>query len=330
MRRKNVLLICGSLNQTTMMHRIGERLGTRHACFYSPFYVDGLLATLKPLGLLDRTIIAGRFRASTERYLSENHLPVDDGGTARPYDLVVTCSDLVVQRNVRGKPLVLVQEGMTDPDNLGTFLARKLKFPRWIGSTSTNGLSYAYDRFCVASEGYRRFFFERGVPWGKLEVTGIPNFDNCASYLRNDFPHHGYVLAATSDTRETFKRDNRCAFIRSVVEVARERQVIFKLHPNEDWERSRREIERWAPGALVYTESDANHMVANCDILVTQYSSLVYVGLALGKECLSYFDVGQLRQLLPIQNGGTSARVIAGVCESVLEEAESAPLRMSA
>ena len=330
MRRKNVLLICGSLNQTTMMHRVGEQLAARHACFYSPFYADGFLGRLKPLGLLDRTIIAGRFRQATETYLSDHRLPIDDGGSARPYDLAVTCSDLIVQQNIRATPIVLVQEGMTDPDNFGTVLARRLKFPRWIASTSTNGMSLAYRKFCVASEGYRHFFHERGVPWDRLEVTGIPNFDNCASLLTNDFPHRGYVLVATSDTRETFKLDNRRAFIAKARALASGRPLIFKLHPNEDWDRSRREIRRWAPEALVLSEGNANHMVANCDVLVTQFSTLVYVGLALGKECHSFFDIDQLRRLLPLQSRGTSARFIAAACERVLEEADELAERKSA
>jgi hypothetical protein len=62
-------------------------------------------------------------------------------------------------------------------------------------------------------------------------------------------------------------------------------------------------------------------MIANCDVLVTQYSSVVFVGLALGKECHSYFDLGDLRELLPIQNGGTSAAAIARVCEEVAGDA---------
>jgi hypothetical protein len=330
MRRKEILLICGSLNQTTMMHRIGEELARRHDCFFSPFYADGLLGQLKPLGLLDRTIIAGRFREATERYLATEFLPVDDGGRAREYDLVVTCSDLIVQRNIRNKPLVLVQEGMTDPDNFGTVLARHLRFPRWLGSTSTNGLSLAYRKFCVASDGYRDFFHERGVPRDRLEVTGIPNFDNCVTFLVNDFPHHGYLLAATSDTRETFKRDDRRSFISKTVALADGRPIIFKLHPNEDWDRSTREIRTWAPEALVLTHGDANHMVANCDLLVTQYSTLVFVGLILGKECLSYFDLDLLRRLLPLQNGGTSARAIAATCEQVLDEAAARAERKTA
>ena len=58
-------------------------------------------------------------------------------------------------------------------------------------------------------------------------------------------------------------------------------------------------------------------MIANCDVLVTQFSSTAYVGLALGKEVHSYFDVDELRRLCPVQNGD-SARRIADVCRELL------------
>ena len=89
-----VLLVCGSLNQTTMMHKIGVELSRRHECAYSPFYADGPLRHLKPLGLLDHTILAGRFRRITEEYLRDHGLTVDDRGRQGGYDLALTCSDL--------------------------------------------------------------------------------------------------------------------------------------------------------------------------------------------------------------------------------------------
>jgi hypothetical protein len=55
-------------------------------------------------------------------------------------------------------------------------------------------------------------------------------------------------------------------------------------------------------------------------VLITQYSSVVYIGLALGKEVHSYFDLEMLRLLAPIQNGGTSGQNIAQVCREILEE----------
>jgi hypothetical protein len=314
-----VLLVCGSLNQTTMMHKIGVELSRRHECAYTPFYADAPLRLLKPVGLLDHTILAGRFRRVTEEYLRDQGLQVDDAGRRGGYDLALTCSDLVVPKNLRRQPLVLVQEGMTDPETVVYHLVRKLNLPRWIASTSTTGLSLAYERFCVASEGYRRFFERKGVPPERLVVTGIPNYDDCVSFLTNDFPHRGYVLVATSDGRETFKRDDRKAFVDRAKSIAAGRPILWKLHPNEDWDRARREIAEWAPGSLVFTEGNTNHMIANCDVLVTEWSTVVYVGLALGKECHSYFDLGELRKLAPLQNGGRSAAHIAAVCEELLQ-----------
>ena len=59
-------------------------------------------------------------------------------------------------------------------------------------------------------------------------------------------------------------------------------------------------------------------MIANCDVLITRYSSTVYVGLALGKEVYSDFDIAELRTLIPIQNGA-AAKNIAAVCRDILE-----------
>ncbi|MBN1992750.1 MAG: hypothetical protein JW953_08580, partial [Anaerolineae bacterium] len=46
----------------------------------------------------------------------------------------------------------------------------------------------------------------------------------------------------------------------------------------------------------------------------------VYIGLALGKEVHSYFDLEMLQLLAPIQNGGVSGQNIAQVCRDILEE----------
>jgi len=196
--------------------------------------------------------------------------------------------------------------------------------PRWIAGTSTTGLSGLYDRFCVASEGYRDLFIRNGVDPQSLVVTGIPNFDDCDRYRANSFPHRGFVLVCSSDARETLKGDDRQGFIQRCVEIAERRQLIFKLHPNENRERATREIVIQAPTALVFAEGSAEEMIANCDVLVTQYSSTVFVGLALGKEVHSYFDLAELRRLMPIQNR-TAAQNIAEVCREQLEAPSEAP-----
>jgi hypothetical protein len=108
------------------------------------------------------------------------------------------------------------------------------------------------------------------------------------------------------------------------VEIANGRQLIFKLHPNELVERASNEIEKYAPGALVFSDGNTEHMVANCDVLITKYSSVVYVGLALGKEVYSEFNLDELKRLLPLQNNGASAENIAVVGEELLEIEPSA------
>ena len=60
-------------------------------------------------------------------------------------------------------------------------------------------------------------------------------------------------------------------------------------------------------------------MIANCTELITQYSTVVYIGIALGKKVHSWFDVEKLKRLAPIQNGGRSASLIADLCRRYLE-----------
>ncbi len=317
-----VLMIGGSINQTTMLHQIGLALGSEVACAYSPYYTDGYLEALNRLGFLNFTVAGhgGQFRRKTTAYLRDQGLPVDEGGQRDDYDLVVTGSDLIIQRNIRNKPIVLVQEGMTDPENLAYHLVRHLGLPRWIASTSTTGLSLAYRKFCVASEGYRDFFLAKGIPSDRLVVTGIPNFDDCQQLLANDHPDSGYVLVATSDARETLKFDSRKRFLLWAREKVAGRRAVFKLHPNEHAERATREIHAVFPGAQVTQVGKTDHMIANCSALITQFSTVVYVGLALGKECHSYYDIEQLRRMTPMQNGGTSAERIAEVCRTLLAD----------
>ncbi|MCA9958459.1 MAG: hypothetical protein KC443_05470 [Anaerolineales bacterium] len=319
MMRKKVLFIGGSLNQTKMAHAVAKHLQAEHDCYFTPYYSDHpLLHRAAQKGWLDFTVMGGAGRRQTEAYLAGHNLPLDYGGRQHAYDLVVTGSDLIIQRNIRQKPIILIQEGMTDPENVLYHLVRRLKLPRYLASTSTNGLSLAYRYFCVASEGYKQFFIRKGIPADRMVVTGMPNYDDVRQVLRNDFPHRGYVLAATSDARETFKFDNRKRFIRHVLAIANGRSVIFKLHPNEKEARARREIDELAPEALVFAKGSVDHMIANCDVLVTQYSTVVYTGIVLGKEVHSYFDVAALRALAPWQNGGTSGQRIAQVCRGVL------------
>jgi hypothetical protein len=314
---RKILFICGSLNQTTMMHEISKHLEC-HDCYFTPYYADGFIDALARQGFLDFSILGGSFRRTTEKYLEEHKLPIDFQGNSHNYDLVFTGSDLIVPKNIKNKKLILVQEGMTDPKNLGYYMVKWLKLPRYIASTSTTGLSNAFDVFCVASRGYKDLFVSNGINAGKIRVTGIPNYDNCIKYCDNDFPYKNFVLAATSDARETFKYENRKKFIEKSLEIANGRRLIFKLHPNEDFDRATREINRWAPEAIVYTSGNIHEMIANCDVLITKYSTVVYTGIALGKKVYSFFNLNSLKRLAPLQNGGASAENIAAIGESLM------------
>jgi CDP-Glycerol:Poly(glycerophosphate) glycerophosphotransferase len=319
MAEAKILFICGSINQTKMMHKISMHFN-EYGCYFTPYYSDGFTRFLSNINFLEFSILGGQFREKTLKYLKDHNLKIDFEGRQRRYDLVYTCSDLIIPKNIMSSKIILVQEGMTDPENLMYHLVKRLKLPRYLASTSTTGLSDAYDKFCVASDGYREFFIKKGVSPDKIEITGIPNFDNCKEYFNNNFPHKDYVLFATSDSRETFKYENRKKNIEFAKDIAGEKQLIFKLHPNEKFERATQEINKYAPGALIFTEGNTEHMIANCDILITRYSSVVYIGLALDKKVYSEFNVEELKKLVPIQNNGISAYNISEIGKKLLIE----------
>lgn len=316
-QRKKVLFIGGSMNQTTQVYQVAREMPEVDAWF-SPHYATGLEERLRKLRLAEFTVLGKKHVKRCLEFCGRQGLEVDFGGTRNTYDLVVTSSDLVVQENIRGKPVVLIQEGMTDPETWLYHLATRISFiPRWLAGTATNGLSDQYTCFCVAGNGYRDLFIRKGVDPAKIRVTGIPNFDDCQTHCNNDFPHHGYVLVCTSDLREKYRPENRSGLIRKAIKIADGRQLIFKLHPNENIHRAGREIQRLAPDALVFASGCAEEMIANCETFITRYSSTVYVALALGKQVWCDLDPDELNRLVPDQHG-CAARNIAAVCRELL------------
>jgi hypothetical protein len=314
----NILFICGSLNQTTQMHQIAKQLAD-YNCYFTPFYADGIEDFAARQGWLNSTVLGGRHMQDTRTYLVSHDLPVDFRGEARPYELVVTCSDLIIPKNIRHKRVVLIQEGMTVPEGPAFHLVRALRFlPRYLANTAAAGLSDSYDLFCVASEGYRELFIRKGVRPDKIAVTGIPNFDNLAENLENPFPMRGYVLVATSANRESMQYEDRPAFLRKCVEIAKGRPLIFKLHPLENVERARQEIIKAAHDAQVLTSGNVNQMIANADVVITQKSTCTFVALALEKEVHTQLNLDELRRLMPIQNKSDSAHRIATLCHRIL------------
>ena len=318
MARKKILLICGNHNQASMQHQIAAHL-TDYDVFYTPYYSDGFLKALTKAGLTDFSVLGGKPKAAAEKYFKEHDLPVDEEGLSHDYDLVITPNDLIVQKNIENKKIILLQEGMMDPENYRYHIVRNLGLPRYMANTSMTGLSDAYVKFCVMSEGWKEQFISKGVKEEKIAITGIPNFDNVDAFRDNDFPYKHYTLVATSHIRETLKYENRIQLIKDAVEIADGRMLIFKLHPAENEKRATREVERYAPGALIFHKGNTNHMLANCDVLITRYSSVVLVGAALGKEVYSDLDPEELEKLTPVQNQGTSAKNIADICKDFLD-----------
>jgi len=320
MRRK-VLFITGSMNQTQQMHQISTHLND-FDCWFSHLFPDTplLKAVLKYTPVANGTVLANHFKLQAENYMRLHDLQIDFGGEKNQYDLVVNCTDMVVAEKFRQTKTIWVQEGMIDKRTILTGAVKALALPPYFtGNTSLNGSTNVCDIYCTASLGYKNHFAKNGTDPSKLIVTGIPNYDHQAQYLNNNFPFRDYVMVATTDMRETYRFENRPSFIKKAVKIANGRRMLFKLHPNEKVDRAEREIKKYAPaGTLVFHNGNTNHMIANCCELITQYSTVVYTGIALGKKVHSYFDLNELIRMAPIQNGGVSAKNIAQICRGYI------------
>lgn len=319
--KQKILFLTGSMNQTLQMEAIARFL-PEFDCVFSQLYSDNFfISTAISLGVLNSTILGKPLRSIAESYLKSKNLPMDYKAKKYTYDLVVYCSDIIIPKNLKKVKSIWVQEGMIDPYTSLSKIIQKLKLPRyWSMGTSLNGTSNLCDIYCTASEAYSDYIVKYGTDRKKTIVTGIPNYDNLSQYLQNDFPHKGYVMVATSDIRETFRYENRIEFLKKCVEIAGDRILLFKLHPNENKKRAIAEIRSICPkDTLIFTDGNTNEMIANSVELITQYSTVVYTGIALGKKVHSYFDLEDLYQQLPVQNGGTSAFKIANICRAYLQ-----------
>ena len=69
--------------------------------------------------------------------------------------------------------------------------------------------------------------------------------------------------------------------------IAGNKKIIVKLHPNEKVNKRTAEVKKYLPEALVYHGVSIDPMIANCDTLITRYSSTIFPALALGKEVYS-------------------------------------------
>jgi hypothetical protein len=321
MPREKILFLIGSPNQTTQMHKISLHL-KEFDCFFSQIFDDDPVVQWGvKRGWLEHTVLSGEFKRKADEYLRMHGLRNDfEGREFRgEYKLIVCCSDMIIPRCFKNHKKIWVQEGMIDKISWRSVIVKKLRLYRWMTlDTSLNGSSNICDIYCAASEGYKAFFTAMGTRAEKLIVTGMPNHDNIADYAKLTFPYRNFVLAATSDIRECYGLDDRISFIRKCVRIANGRVLIFKLHPNEKMNRAKQEIARHAPKAIIFEEGNINNMIVHCDELITQYSTVVYTGLVLGKKVHSYFSEQYLLQMAPLQNGGRSAETIANICQNYI------------
>ena len=311
------LFICGTINQTTQLHVVATQLPECQA-FFTPFYSQGIIDLAARAGVLENTILGRRQTAACLAYLRKHELSIDHHGRTGHYDLVVTCTDLLIPANVTGAPLLVVQEGMLDTETLWSHCVDRLNLPPYLCGTTLTGVHGRYTQLCVASEGFRDLLVRRGAPAARLRVTGIPNFDHCDTFRSNRLPERDYVLVCTSDLRETWRVDRRKQFLERARRIAAGRPLHIKFHPNENHARARREALSVCPTARIHVHERTEELVANCTVLITQVSSVTFVGLALGKEVYSDLDLTALRSLLPLQNAGRSAQNIADVCRELL------------
>lgn len=316
--KKKVLFIIGSPNQTTQMYQIYLHLKDEFDCYFTQFFPgDWMMEVAVALKTMETTILSGHFRQKGEQFVKDHGLKYDYKGMQRghAYDLVFMCVDVSYPPVARRTKSIWIQEGMIDPITNWSKWVKRLRLPAYFAvRTSLNGSMNRADIYCAASEGYKEYFANMGTERDKIVVTGMINFDNATQYLSNDFPHKDYVLVCTSDIRETFRDEDRVSFIQHCVKIADGRTLLFKLHPNELYERAQREISENTPeGTLIFQEGNTNQMIANCQELITQYSTVVYIGMALGKPVHSYFDKEFLEKMMPMQNQGKSAHYIAEI-----------------
>lgn len=313
--KPKILLVCGGMHQTEQMYKIARFLGD-FDCWYTPFYsTEQAVVFAQEQNLIEGTFLGNALREKVTAWLTERGCQQDYKARLNKYELVVTCADMLRQDNIARIPSIMVQEGMIDRLTMRSELVQLLGLPKWFNTTSAlQGRSGSYRKLCVGSEGYRQYYLKLGIPDSKLVITGIPNYDDLDRYRTNDFPHRGYVLVATSDIREVYNNEDRPAFLRRVRQKhGTSRPYIFKLHPNEVFSRAEREIKAVFPDALVLQEGNTYEMIANCDVLVTQWSTVTFAGIIFGKEIDTFMNLHLLRRLCPVQNGGASAENIAGV-----------------
>lgn len=176
-REKRILFICGSLSQTIQMQEIAKQL-PHHDCRFTPYYGDEYESWLVQAAVADGTIDGQKARTLCLKYLNDQKLPVDMSGELEDYRLIVTSTDLTVQRSTPQVPVVLVQERfiVEHPSYFGLVNWQNV-LRRWLSRTIRFNSDGRYDRLCVASEWYKEEYIRNGADPARIIVTGIPGVE---------------------------------------------------------------------------------------------------------------------------------------------------------
>src|ERR1700759_3154340 len=141
-RKRKILFIVGSPNQTSQMHQVASQL-PEYDCYFSQLYSKNfLIRQAVRLGILDTTIMGGELRRKSDAYLDRHGLRNDYACSVydNHYDMAVVCTDMYVAGGLRKLKTVWVQEGMTDPITAWGQWTRRLGLPTyWAMNTAFNG-----------------------------------------------------------------------------------------------------------------------------------------------------------------------------------------------
>ena len=88
--------------------------------------------------------------------------------------------------------MVLIQEGIMEQPNWRTWVWRYTRLmPRPLATPAVFGLTRRYEKFCVASEGYRKQFLAAGISPDKLVVTAHTPDGEVMGVRHRTEPTHG-------------------------------------------------------------------------------------------------------------------------------------------
>ena len=310
---KKILFIGSTIRQTWALHEISKHLETAYQCYFTPYYADGLVDVFRRFGWLESTILGESHQKATLNYIKKYNLKLDHRGNDHDYDLVVTGSDLVVQNNIRGKKLLLVQEEITVPDTPFTQLVEWLTVPRLLANTSANGLSDRYDIFCVASQGYADRYVRKGLNPEKIKVTGIPRYASLQDARHETTVDRGVVHFATTPLSEPLKPKVRKAYLKEATQIADGRKIRIKLLPKGHVRRAKRQLRKIFPLVPIVVGDNLNQHFAR-----SRESICVLTAFTMAEKLHIFSDAQDVLSLMQVEQQIDSAEKIAKICRHLL------------